>query len=324
MNITRRHALQALIATAATPALHARAAAPAWPAKPIRIIMPYPAGGSSDVLMRQIGEKLTARWHQPIVIENRPGASGSIAAAATVQSAPDGYTFLWASSTLVTINPIAQANLPYDPKQLAAVTEVAKAEEFLIVNAQLPVRTLKEFVAYAKQHPKAVNYASFGNASTLYLSMKAFEAAAGIEMTHIPYGGVGPALTDLLANRVQAIYTSPITMRGPIAEGKLRVLAIGADERSAMLPDIPTFKQEGVDLTSATWLGLLAPAGTPKPIIDTMAEAVGGIVKMPDFQRTALIYYHPVGGRPEELARVIADEQIVIRERVKRLGIVFD
>src|SRR5262249_43496857 len=244
-----------------------------YPTKPIRIVVPFPAGGPSDVIARAIGEKLRPRLGQPFVVENRPGANQVVAATTAMAAPPDGYTFLWATVSLTSLNPHLLKKLPYDPdKSFVPVSLLYQTNEYLIVSSELAVDTLEQFIALAKSKPGAISYASFGTGTLGHLQGIALAKAAGIELTHVPYKGMAQIVPDLMTNRVQAAYTSIWSVTSQIQQGQLKVLALAQDRRSSNMPTVPTYRERGIDLTMSAWLGLLAPAGTPTDTIDRMSR----------------------------------------------------
>jgi tripartite-type tricarboxylate transporter receptor subunit TctC len=261
---------------------------PAWPTRPIRMVIGYPPGGSTDVAGRLFAEQLGRRLGQQIVVENRAGAGGTVAANAVVRAEPDGYTLLLAASPEVSIEPVTMKALPYDPvKDLQPITLVGQVPFFLVVNPSLPVHTLDEFIAYAKAHPGQLNYSSFGNNTSNHLAGELFKALTGTKSVHVPYKGSGPSIVDLMAGQVQYTFDGPPAVLSQVRAGKLRAIAVAAPHRLASAPDVPTFAEAGLPaFTGGTWFGLLAPAKTPHAIIERVnAEAVA-VLNAPDFART--------------------------------------
>ena len=260
---------------------HAQSAA-AYPAKAIRIVVPFPAGGTSDILSRAIGQKLTEEWKQPVVVDNRPGASANIGAEIVVKSPPDGYTLLCAS-TIHTINPSLYSKLAYDPvKDFTPITLIATTSQVLAVHPSLPVRSVKELIAYAKKRPGQINYSSAGNGSQPHLTAELFKTRTGIDIVHVPYKGAPPAMNDLLAGHVALSFATSPSAVPHVKSGKLRALAVSTARRVSALPDVPTIDESGVPGFEASGAnGLVGPAGMPAGIVEKLHAAVVKIVKEP-------------------------------------------
>lgn len=276
-------ALMALyLVTAATTVFAPRASAQAYPAKAIRIVVPFPAGGTSDILSRAIGQKLTEEWKQPVIVDNRPGAGANIGAEIVVKSPPDGYTLLLAS-TIHTINPSLYRKLAYDPvKDFTPITLIATTSQVLVVHPSLPVKTVKELVAYAKKHPGEINYSSAGNGSQPHLTAELFKSRTGIDIVHVPYKGAPPAMTDLLAGHVALSFATSPSAVPHVKSGKLRALAVSTAKRISALPDVPTIDESGVPGFEASGAnGLVGPAGMPGAVVAKLNATVVRIVKEP-------------------------------------------
>lgn len=285
------HAVPALVAlatlTAAAGALaQSGAAAQSYPSRAIRIVVPFPAGGTSDILARAVGQKLTEEWKQPVIIDNRPGASANIGAELVVKSPPDGYTLLLAS-TIHTINPSLYSKLGYDPvRDFTPVTLIAATSQVLAVHPSLPVKTVKELVAYAKKRPGQINYSSAGNGSQPHLTAELFKARTGIDIVHVPYKGAPPAMNDLLAGHVALSFATAPSAVPHAKSGKLRALAVSTAKRISALPDVPTIDESGVPGFEASGSnGLVGPAGMPAPVVEKLNAAVIRIVKEPAMSR---------------------------------------
>jgi tripartite-type tricarboxylate transporter receptor subunit TctC len=253
-----------------------------YPAKAIRIVVPFPAGGTSDILSRAIGQKLTEEWKQLVIVDNRPGASANIGAEVVVKSPPDGYTLLCAS-TIHTINPSLYSKLSYDPvRDFTAITLIAATSQVLAVHPSVPVTTVKEFVAYARRRPGALNYSSAGNGSQPHLTAELFKARTGIDIVHVPYKGAPPAMTDLLAGQVALTFATAPSAVPHVKSGRLRALGVSTARPIAALPDVPTIAEAGVPGFEASGSnGLVGPAGMPAAIVDRINAAVVRIVKEP-------------------------------------------
>ncbi len=300
----------------------ANAAAQTYPSKPVRMIIAFPPGGSIDTLGRILSQKLSEVWGQNVVVENRPGASGNLGAAAAAQAAPDGYTLHFGAQTLavnVTIAPYQ--NL--DPvKDFEPVILVASATDVLIVPLNSPFHSLKELIAYAKAHPGELNYGSLGVGTSAHLSTLLFTELTGIKLQHVPYTGFSQATTDLIAGRLSFWIPTLGGSIGTIQGGKARALAISGPARAQALPDIPTFKEQGVEFGESSWYGLFAPKGTPKDIIARINRDVAQIITLPDVkERGVTLGYRFVGGPPETLAAFLRDDTTKWGEIARRAGL---
>jgi len=263
-------------------ALGTPAVAQNYPSKPIRIIVPFPAGGTSDILARAVGQKLTEEWKQQVIVDNRPGAGANIGAEVAAKSPPDGYT-LFLISTIHTINPSLYPKLAYDPvRDFAPVTLIAATSQVLAVHPSVPVKTVKEFVAYAKARPGQLNYSSAGNGSQPHLTAEMFRAMTGVDIVHVPYKGAPPAMTDLLAGQVALTFATAPSAVPHVKSGRIRALGVSTAQRITALPDVPTIAEAAVPgFESSGSNGLAAPAGTPPAIIERLNAAVVKIVKEP-------------------------------------------
>ncbi|MEF7616449.1 tripartite tricarboxylate transporter substrate binding protein [Aquincola sp. MAHUQ-54] len=306
---TRRQFNRCLAGAAAV--LGAPAAWPqAWPAKPLRIVVPYPPGGFTDVTARLVAQKLQERLGQTVLVDNKPGANGIIGVDAVAKSPPDGYTMgvvIAAYAANTTLYP----KLPYDPaKDLAAVSLIGLSPLVAAVHNDAPFKTAGELVAYARRHPGKVSFGSSGNGSAAHLSTEYLKALTGSYMVHIPYRGAAAALTDLMGGQIQLFLDAASGLINPGKAGKVRLIGVASDRRLPALPDVPTFIEQGVaGFTGSTWAGLLAPAGTPKEIVRRVADEVARIVRMDDVKaRLEQMGTVPVGGTPEQFEAFIASE----------------
>ncbi|HEU0289730.1 MAG TPA: tripartite tricarboxylate transporter substrate binding protein [Burkholderiales bacterium] len=274
--------LVAVLGSVAAAVLAPDAWSQTYPAKPIRIVVPFPAGGTSDILSRAIGQKLTEEWKQQVIVDNRPGASANIGAEIVVKSPPDGYTLLCAS-TIHTINPSLYSKLSYDPvRDFSPITLIAATSQVLAVHPSVPVKSVKELIAYAKKRPGELNYSSAGNGSQPHLTAEIFKARTGINIVHVPYKGAPPAMTDLLAGHVALTFATSPSAVPHAKSGKLRALAVSTAKRIAALPDVPTIAESGVPGFEASGAnGLVGPAGMPAAVVDRLNAAVVRIVKEP-------------------------------------------
>ena len=286
MNIDRRSAL-ALLAASSLFALPSGAAAQNYPTRPIRLIVPYPPGGPTDVVARIFANSLGAKLGQTIVVDNRPGgAAGTVGSHVVANADPDGYTLLLNQAGSLTISP-SLYKLDYDPlKAFAPIGIVAATPEILVVNPSIPAKSVAEFITYAKSNPGKINFGTPGAGTLPHLLGAQFQLAAGIKITAVPYRGAGPAVVDLLAGRMQMMIDSTSVLLTHIQAGKLRALAVSSEKRLPQLPNMPTFAEAGYpQLTENLWTGLLAPAGTPTPIIEKLSAALGETLKAPEVEK---------------------------------------
>lgn len=265
----------------------------AFPSRPISLVVPYPPGGPTDLMARTIASALGKSLGGTVIVENKPGGNTIIAASHLAKAPADGHTILLTNDSTYSINPLLYRNLPYDPKaDLAPIVAIAHLPEMLIINGDLPIHSLAEFVAYAKANPGKLNYGSFGPGSNPHLAAEGFKAATGIDIVHVPYKGGAPLQQALLSGEVHAMFASPNATLDYIRGGKLRALATYAPERVPQLPDVPTYAEEGFEgLEMNVWFGIFAPSGTPEPILDTLADHIDRLVDDPEFQKERLIPY---------------------------------
>src|SRR5690349_19734640 len=237
-----------------------------WPTKPVRIVVAYPPGGGIDVMGRQIAEKLTGMWGQPVVVENKPGANTIVATEAVAKSPADGYTVLLTTDATFSINPHLYTRLPYDPQRdFIPVTMLVLLQQLLVANPSLPANTLQELVALAKSKPGTINYASYGSGSQPHLSGEMLKHAAGIDLVHVPYKGISLAVPAVMAGEVQLTFAGIATSMPQLKAGRIKALAIGGPKRSPLLPQVPTFAELGFpEVETHAWFGLFLPAGAPQ------------------------------------------------------------
>lgn len=261
-------------------------AAQSYPVKPVRIVVPYPPGGVTDILTRIVGQKLTETWRQQVIIDNRAGGSGNIGAELVVRAPADGYTLL-SASTVHTVNPSLYARLSYDPlKDFTSITLMAQVANVLVVHPSLPVKSIKEFIAFAGQRPGQLHYSSAGNGSAPHLTAELFKMKTGVDLVHVPYKGAAPAMTDLLAGHVSLTFATAPSGVPPAQQGKLRALGVSGASRMAALPDVPTIAEAGVPGYEAVgWNGLVGPAGLPSAVVGAINAEVGRILKAPDIHK---------------------------------------
>ena len=308
----RRRSLTALGLASALPTgtLFSAARAQSWPARPVRIIVPYPPGGPTDVLTRIVAVKLSETLGQPFAIDNKAGASGMIGAAEVAKATPDGYTLLGNASIHV-INPSLYPKAGFDAiADFTPVTQLANVPLILVVNQDLPVKNVRELIAYAKANPGKLNFASSGNAAAQHLAGESFKLATGIQMQHVPYKGSAPALTDLIGGQVQLMFDSMPSAMPHVKAGKLRPLAVTTAKRSAAVPDLPTIAEAGVSgFDISTWYGLWAPKNTPRDVIERLATETAKILKLLEVrERYAALGAEPVGSTPDEFAAYCKSE----------------
>ena len=305
-----RHLLPLLALALCATGAHAQGAAD-FPARPIRLVVPFPPGGATDIAARLIGERMSADWKQPVTVDNRPGAGGNIGADVVAKAAPDGYTLIVGVTGSHAINTSLYARMPYDPvKDFEAISQVAVVPNVVVVHPSVPAQTLRELVALAKKEPGKLNYASLGSGTAAHLTMEMFKTAAGIDLTHIPYKGSSPAVADLIAGQVQTMIDGLPSALPHVKAGKLRALAVTSAHRSAAAPDLPTIAESGCPGFSAdAWSGLFAPKGTPRPIVDKLAAETQRILKLPEVQkRLADLGAEPVGSTPAEFSEHVKRE----------------
>jgi tripartite-type tricarboxylate transporter receptor subunit TctC len=296
-----------------------------YPARPVRLVVPYPAGGATDVLARAIAAPLGQQWQRTVVVENRPGASGMIGADAVVKAAPDGYTLLLTLTSVVQL-PSQYAKPPFDPvRDLTAVSELATTHLVVAANSSMP-GNLAEMVQLAKSRPKAYSYGTYGTGSGAHLYMEVFTGTAGLDMVHVPYKGEAPLLNDLLGGQVSLGTISVMGIKPHLRTGKLRALAVVGNTRAPLLPDVPTFQELGYrGLDGPGWFGLFAPAGTPRPIVDKVSADVNAILASPDIQqRMTDLGVIVKGSRPQEFTEVARADQAYWAGVIRKLNIRLD
>ena len=294
-----------------------------YPNHTVKIIVCVPAGGGVDTVTRIIADKMSKKWGQPVVIENRAGASGNIGAAAVYTADPDGYTLLASQPAPITINPLLYKKMTFDPTKFEPVAIMSKIPNTLLVRKDFPAKTAKEFLAYAKAHPGKLNYASQGIGTTSHLTAALMEKRTGIKAVHVPYKGTSPALNDLVAGHVDFIFMEMARSIALHRGGKARILAVSTDKRLSILPDIPTMEELGVpNFVSITWNAISAPPKTPAAIVAKINAAVNDALKQPDvqahFKKVNLI---PGGGTPAEAAAWVKEETKNWGQVIKDAGV---
>ncbi|MES2715185.1 MAG: tripartite tricarboxylate transporter substrate binding protein [Pseudomonadota bacterium] len=323
-NTTRRHLIQAL-AVAATMA-SGTALAQAWPSKPISLIVPFPAGGTTDVLARALAEKLQQSLGQPVIVESKPGAGATLGADFVVKSKPDGYTLL-VGAVHHTIASSVYKKLPYDfQKDLAPITTIALVPNVLVVNAATPAKNVAELVALLKSQPGKHNYGSNGNGTAQHLIGTQFENMTGTAFAHIPYKGSGPLATDLLGGQITMSFDTVTPVLPHIKAGKLRALAVTTAKRSSALPDVPTLDEAGLKgFDIGTWFGVLAPAATPKDVLARLNTEMVKIIQSPEFRkRMGEIGAEPIGDSADQMAVQIKNQTEKFAKLVKDAKVVIE
>jgi tripartite-type tricarboxylate transporter receptor subunit TctC len=322
-NMHSRRTILTFAAGAATAGLCSSAWAQTWPQKPVTVIVPYAAGGNTDGIARMTAQRLGDAFGKQFVIENRPGAGGAIAAEMAKRAAPDGYTLFIAALPVMAIVP-AMSKVRYDSqKDFAPISNIGTNPFALVVNRDIPVKTLGEFVEYVRAHNGLLSYGSAGIGSLNHLSMALFLKRAGIEMTHVPYKGNAPALSDVVAGHIPAMFSNLSDALPQAAGGNVRMLAISAETRSSLAPQVPTVAESGYPKFNVlTWNGLMAPAGTPPDIIDRMAKEIADAVKDPKFAAQLSDYgVDPLGDTPEAYAAMLAKDIPLWAEAVDIAGV---
>jgi tripartite-type tricarboxylate transporter receptor subunit TctC len=308
-------------------ALAGMAQAQAYPSKPVRLVVPFPAGGATDVLARVISQKAAERLGQPIVVDNRPGAGGAIGSDFVAKAAPDGYTLLIATGSTHSIGPIVNARIPYDvERDFVPIALVADTASALVVPATLPVNNLAEFIALAKAKPGQLNFGSSGNGTNSHLSGEMFKAQAGVFITHIPYRGTGLVLTDMLSGQIQMLIDNFVTAQPHIRDGKLRVLGVTSLKRLPFAPDVPTLDEQGLKgFESTNWFGIYGPRDTPADVVAKVNAAYTQAVQDPEVQkRLQNLGATPMSGTPEDMAKVVAAETAKWRKLIRDRRIAVD
>lgn len=324
MDITRRAALAGALLPVLGP-IGAAAQAPDYPLKPIRIIVGFAAGGAPDALARIVGEKLTQLWGQPVIVENRVGAQGNTALAAVAKSEPDGYTLALMPVGNAAVNPALFASLPYDPvKDFAPITQLASVENVLVVSTQSPIRTAQELIAQGRAKTANLTYASPGAGSLAHLAAELLARSAGFEMTHVPYRGVAPALTDVMRGDVTMIVAQLSTAKPLIDAGQLRALGVASKARSKAMPELPTIAEATglAGFEAVSWYALMAPAGTPDAVVGKLHGAIAQALKAPEVVAAMEAQgAQPIGNTPAELAAVIAADTERWSKVIREAGI---
>ena len=316
MNTFIRTALALLASAALVP----HAWAQAWPAKPVRVVVAFTAGGTTDILARSVGQQLSEKLKQSFIIDNKPGAGGNLGTEMVVRAAPDGYTLIVNSVGPIAVNPTLFPKLTYNPlTDLVPIVQIADVPNVLVVHPAVPARTFDEFVAYAKANPGKLNYASTGIGTSSHLSGFILGKRAAIEATHVPYKGAD-ALRDLLAGRVQFMFATIPSVKAHIDAGTLRAIAVTSARRSRSLPDVPTVAERGFPgFEAGSWFGFFAPKGTPSEVVATLNKAVNEIIAVPAMEAQLIKEgADPAGGTPQQFTQFVQREyekwRVIVRE----------
>ena len=321
-----RHSLAVLAAVAALLLAADEASAQSYPTRSIRLVAPSTPGDAPDVIARLVAERLSTALGQQVVVENRPGTGGVVGSEVVAKAPPDGYTLIMGNAGSHGINAAVYSSLPYNIlKDFAPVSQIAIAPNIFVVNPELPVRTIPEFIAYAKARPGQLSYASGGNGSSSHMSMELLKSMAGIDVVHVPYKGSTPALTDVIGGQVAVMSVNMPPAVPHVKAGKLRALAVTTRTRTPSLPDLPTVGETLPGYETVAWFGVLAPTGTPKEIVNRLATELGRIARSPDMrERLAGMGAEPVGGTPDEFAAVMARDIAKWTTLAKSVGIKID
>ena len=315
--------LAGLVAAFATAVLLQPATAQTWPDRPLKIVVSAPAGSSLDVIARLVGDRLKDRLGQPVIVENKPAAGGTVATAEVARAAPDGYTMVLAFNGPLAFGPLLQ-KLPYDVgRDLAPVIITSSQPNVLAVNAQLPVKNLQELVAYSKANPGKLNYASVGNGSSSHLNMELLKSVSGLDAVHVPFNGSPPAVTATVQGETQMIFAVMQPLQAQVQAGKLRAIAVTTAKRFPLLPDLPSIAESGYPgFEALAWNGLLVPAGTPRPIINRLNTEINAILRQPDVQKKLNDSgFDLPGGTPEDFGRLISGEAEKWAPVIRKVGL---
>lgn len=336
MALNRRAMLQAAVASSAwivpatVPLAMAQTGAglAGFPDKPVRIIVPFTAGGLTDTLARGIGQELTRLWGQPVVVENKPGANTIIAAQATAAAAPDGYTLLMANDPTLSTNQYLYSKLPYDPvNDFTTVINIAETIELLVAGPAFKGSTLRDVIESAKARPGELTYGTYGIGSKAHIDAEAFAKAAGVKLLHVPYKGVADVVPALLGGQIEVAFVGVPPALPQVRGGTLRAIALAAPRRIAVLPDVPTFSEAGLaGFHASAWFGLVAPAATPAPIVDKIAAAVSRVIVQPEFQKRFItgVGLELLNQNPAAFATFLQRDRAAYAEHIKSLNVKFD
>lgn len=285
-------------------------AAQTWPTKPVRLVVPFPAGGATDILSRALSQELGKKLGQSIVVDNKPGAGGTIGALAGAQAAPDGYTLLLTTSSTHSIGPAINAKIPYNAEaDFTPVVYVASSPQVILVPLSSPAKNLQEFIEHARKNPGRLNYASSGNGTISNLSTENFKAQSGTFLVHIPYRGTGLSIADLISGKVDVLFDSVVSGMPHVRDGKLRALAVTSPKRSALAPELPAVSELLPGFESVTWFGIFGPRGLPPEVVTRVNQAVNAALAEPELkERFARLGAETAGGSPQQFAAVVRSE----------------
>jgi tripartite-type tricarboxylate transporter receptor subunit TctC len=311
------------LTTLAALAISTGAFAETWPSKPIHVVNPWPPGGPADIVARPIMEKLAAALGQPVVLDNKPGANGTIGCNAVAKAAPDGYTLLFSHVGPIAISPAMQPDMPYDPvKDLQAITQFVSGPTVLVVRPEVPATSMPELLDYARKNPGKLTYGSVGQGSTTHLAGEMLHMMAGIDIVHVPYKGAAPVVTDLLGGQIDMSFINISGALPYIQSGKLRGIAVTTLKRSSVLPDLPTVSETLPGFEVNSWYGFMAPAGTAKPIVDRLYDEVSKILKMPAIlERLKASGLDPEGTTPDQHKAKIEEDLARWAKLVQATGV---
>lgn len=315
--LAARWSCLALLAALSAPVL-----AQAWPAKPIKVIVPYPPGGGNDIVVRTLANRLTESLGQPVLVENKPGGGTLIGAEAAAKSPPDGYTIFLGTIATLSINPSLFKQLPYNPaKDFTPVSQIVNYPLVLIANPSVPTTSVKELLALAKAKPGQMSYASFGNGSSPHLGTELLKTMTGVDIVHVPYKGGAPALADLLGGQVAMMFVDLPPALSHIRSGKVRAIAVSPLQRTALMPEVPTVAETVPGFGFSSWAGLLVPAGTPAEIVNRLHAEIARILNLPEVkQQLTGLGAEPVGSTPQQFAELIRSETAKWSRVVKDSG----
>jgi len=293
-----------------------------WPAKPVRIVVPFPPGGAADALPRIVAEQLARKWQQPFVIDNRPGATGAIGAEIVYRAEPDGYTLMATPPAPLVINPSLFAKLAYDPAQFVPVGVLAAIPSVMLVTPRLGVNSVAEFVDYAKRNPGRLNYASQGTTSVSFLTTEHFLALAGLKITQVPYKGTGPALAGILGGETELFFDNLGTSLAHVKSGRLRALAVCGERRHPALPDVPAMGEIYPGFVSVAWFGVVAPPKTPGAVVEKLFAGISEALAHPEVRkRLAELSAEPIGMPGAQMARFMQEDAARWREAIRAAGV---
>ncbi len=302
------------------------AAAQTYPAKPVRLLVPFPAGGATDILSRALSQELGKKLGQPVVVDNRPGAGGTIGADAGAKAAPDGYTLLLTTSSTHSIGPAINPRIPYHVEtDFTPIAQVATSPNIVLVPLSSPARTLREFVDYARKNPGRLNYASSGNGGIVHLTTEYFKAESGTYLVHIPYRGTGLAMPDLISGKLDLLIDSLVSGLPHVKEGKLRALGVTSLKRTTLAPGVPAVSDVLPGFESVTWFGLYGPKGLPADLTARLNQAVNAALAEPELkERFARLGAEPVGGTPQAFAALVRSETVKWKKIIAERKITLD